>query len=61
VIVMGTAGESFGLAVYDRLEELYHFLSGNDPRQYKSQMSWVALIYDAVFSMAFADLEAIGA
>jgi hypothetical protein len=56
---MGTLGESFGLAAYERLGELYYLLSGNDPRQYQSQMTWVALTYDAIFSMAFADLEAI--
>ncbi len=59
VIVMGTAGESFGLMVYERLEELFHLLSGKDPRQYKSQMTWVSLTYDVVSSLAFEDLEAI--
>jgi len=59
-IVMGSARESFGLAVYDTIEDLrLIFRSNISNRQLVKQSSWLVLLFEAPTFMSFEDLDAI--
>ncbi|MCZ7543282.1 MAG: hypothetical protein M5R40_06960 [Anaerolineae bacterium] len=59
VVVMGAAGETFGLAAYDRLHELHQVLLGAAPGTLDRHMTWFTLTYDSAPYLAFDDLDAI--
>lgn len=59
-IVMGSAGEVFGLAVYDRLEDLRSiFTSPVSPRQMAKMSTWFVLFFEEAPAMSFDDLDAM--
>ncbi len=61
-IVMGSGGEVFGLAVYDRLEDLRSiFTSPVSPRQIAKMSTWFVLFFEAAPAVSFDDLDAMAA
>jgi hypothetical protein len=61
-IVMGSGGEVFGLAVYDRLEDLRSmFTSPLSPRQMAKMSTWLVLFFEAAPAVSFEDLDAMTA
>jgi len=61
-IVMGSGGEVFGLAVYDRLADLRSmFAPPGLPRQRARRCTWSVLFFEAAPAVSFADLDAMAA
>ncbi len=61
-IVMGSGGEVFGLAVYDRLEDLRSmFTSPVSPRQMAKLSTWFVLFFEEAPALSFDDLDAMAA
>jgi len=61
-IVMGSGGEVFGLAVYDRLEDVrLLFTSPVSPRQLARMSTWCVLFFEEAPAVSFEDLDAITA
>ena len=61
-IVMGSGGEVFGLAVYDRLEDLrLIFQSPASPRQIAKMRTWFVLFFEQAPAVSFDDLDAMAA
>ena len=59
-IVMGSGGEVFGLAVYDRLEDVRTmFTSPVSPRQMAKMRTWFVLFFEAAPAVSFDDLDAM--
>jgi hypothetical protein len=59
-IVMGSGGEVFGLAVYDRLEDLQvMFTTPVSPRQMAKLRTWCVLFFEAAPAVSFEDLDAM--
>ncbi|MFQ5615461.1 MAG: calcium-binding protein [Anaerolineales bacterium] len=59
VVVMGAAGEAFGISVNDSLSDLQRMFSGIHPEQLTREISWFTLTYDIPLHLAFDDLDAI--
>ena len=61
-MVMGSGGEVFGLAVYDRLEDVRSmFTSSLSPRQLARLRTWFVLFFEEAPAMSFEDLDAMTA
>jgi hypothetical protein len=61
-IVMGSGGEVFGLAVYDRLEDVRAlFTSPVSSRQLARMSTWCVLFFEEAPAVSFEDLDAITA
>jgi hypothetical protein len=61
-IVMGSGGEVFGLAVYDRLADLRSmFVPPGLPRQRARRCTWSVLFFEAAPAVSFEDLDAMAA
>ena len=61
-IVMGSGGEVFGLAVYDRLADLRAmFTPPGRPRQRAKRCTWSVLFFEAAPAVSFEDLDAMAA
>jgi len=61
-IVMGSGGAVFGLAVYDRLEDVRSmFTSSLSPRQLARMSTWFVLFFEEAPAMSFEDLDAMTA
>jgi len=61
-IVMGSGGEVFGLAVYDRLADLRSmFAPPGLPRQRARRCTWSVLFFEAAPAVSFEDLDAMAA
>ncbi len=59
-IVMGNGGEVFGLAVYDRLEDLRSmFTSPVSPRHMATMSTWFVLFFEEAPAVSFDDLDAM--
>jgi len=59
-IVMGSGGETFGLAVYDQLEDVrLMFTSPVSPRQLAKMRTWCVLFFEAAPAVSFDDLDAM--
>lgn len=59
VLVLGSGGETYGLSMYESLEDVDIVLSSTSPDQPAKQISWVSLVLDEAMGMSFADLDAI--
>ncbi|CAK0750645.1 conserved hypothetical protein [Gammaproteobacteria bacterium] len=58
--VMGSAGASFGLAVYDTVEDVQLvFRREISNRELVKLSSWIMLLFESPISMSFDDLDAI--
>jgi hypothetical protein len=61
-IVMGSGGEVFGLAVYDRLSDLRSmFTSPVSRRQTATRRTWLVLFFEEAPAVSFDDLDAMAA
>ena len=59
---MGSGGEVFGLAVYDRLADLRSmFAPPGLPRQRARRCTWSVLFFEAAPAVSFEDLDAMAA
>lgn len=58
-VVIGAAGESFGLSVNDDREGLQLMFAGLSPEELVEKTSWLALTYELPLALAFDDLDAI--
>ncbi len=57
---MGNGGEVFGLAVYDRLEDLRSmFTSPVSPRHMATMSTWFVLFFEEAPAVSFDDLDAM--
>ena len=57
---MGSGGEVFGLAVYDRLEDLQvMFTTPVSPRHMAKLRTWFVLFFEAAPAVSFEDLDAM--
>ncbi|MCP4199653.1 MAG: hypothetical protein GY762_21115 [Proteobacteria bacterium] len=60
VVVMGSGGEVFGLAVYDTLADLQMmYRSDLSPQQTTRMASWLVLFFEEAIAMSFDDLDAL--
>ena len=59
VVVMGTAGESFGISVNDTLADLKRMFTAASPQQLINEISWFTLTYDVAPYFSFDDLDTI--
>jgi hypothetical protein len=57
-VVMGSGGEVFGLAVYDKLEDLRQVYINFPFEQRYEPYAWFAIYFDEALAMSFEDLEA---
>ncbi|OPZ83562.1 MAG: hypothetical protein BWY76_02216 [bacterium ADurb.Bin429] len=60
-VVMGNAGEVFGLAVYDTKDALQALYRPGSPARTTRRTTGMALMYDYAYTMSFDDLDAIKA
>jgi hypothetical protein len=58
-IVMGNAGLTYGLAVYDSWSDLQKIYQGTPPQRLARQMDARSLLYEKITTMPFADLDAM--
>jgi hypothetical protein len=54
-VVMGSAGQAFGLSIYDNQEDIRHVFSASTPLDGFDQISWLALSYDPMHYLAAED------
>ncbi len=60
VVVMGSGGEVFGLAVYDTLADLQLMYQPNlSPQQTVKRTIWSVLFFEEAIAMSFDDLDAM--
>ncbi len=60
VVVMGSGGEVFGLAVYDTLADLQLMYRSDLSHQQTTRMaSWLVLFFEEAIAMSFDDLDAL--
>ena len=59
VIVTGSAGDVFGLSVYDSADDLRRMFQAQDPLEIVQNLSWVTLCYETSTYIAPEDLQAI--
>jgi len=59
VVVMGTAGESFGISVNDTQADLKRMFTAASPLQLINEISWFTLTYDVAPYFSFDDLDTI--
>lgn len=58
-LVLGSGGETFGLASYESLDDIYTVYSTASPRDAAESVSWFSLIFEEPRAMSFYDLDAI--
>jgi len=58
-VIMGAAGESFGISVNDTRSDLRRMFTGISPLQLANEISWFTLTYDIPLYFSFDDLDAI--
>ena len=58
VVVMGMAGEQFGISVNDRIEDLAEMISGKPIQKWKSSFTWLVLSFETPDYLPFDDLDA---
>ena len=59
VVVLGAAGQAYGLCVYDSAADLSKALAGADPLEAARALNWLALSYESDDFLAAEDLAAI--
>ncbi len=55
VVVMGSAGQAFGLSIYDNQEDIQRVYSARTPLEGFDQISWLALSFDPIHYLASED------
>ncbi|PJH75017.1 MAG: hypothetical protein CO064_08890 [Anaerolineae bacterium CG_4_9_14_0_8_um_filter_58_9] len=58
-LVLGRGGETYGLSVYESLEDVDIVLSDTSPEKHAPLVPWFSLVLDEATGMSFADLDAI--
>jgi len=58
-VVLGSGGESFGLSLYESVDDLRIVFSSVEPEQTTEQVSWFSLDFDEATVMPFDDLDAM--
>lgn len=59
VVVMGSAGQAFGLSIYDSREDIKRVYDARTPLEGFDKISWLALSYDPIHYLAQEDAAAI--
>jgi hypothetical protein len=59
VVVMGAAGQSFGVSVYDSPADLQRMYQAQDPLEAAEMLCWLALTYETAEYLDQGDLQAI--
>jgi hypothetical protein len=59
VVVTGSAGDVFGISVYDSVDDLICMFQAQNPLEILQNISWVVLCYETSTNIAPEDLEAI--
>jgi len=59
VVVMGAAGQSFGISVYDSSADLQRMYQAQDPLEAAGALCWLALTYETAEYLDQGDLGAI--
>jgi len=59
VVVMGAAGQSFGISVYDSPADLQRMYQAADPLDAAEALCWLALTYETAEYLDQGDLQAI--
>ncbi len=60
-VVMGQGGETYGVAIYNSLEDLKQIYAGISIEQISQDASWLSVMFDAAPGLSFDDLDAIEA
>ena len=60
-VVMGAAGETYGISIYDSLADLRRMYQSSDPLSLIQDINWLTLVYDDASLIAPADREAVDA
>jgi len=58
-VIMGAAGESFGISVNDSRSDLKRMFTSIAPLQLANEISWLTLTYEIPLFFSFDDLDAI--
>ncbi len=58
-LVLGSGGETFGLSVYESLDDIYQVYGARSPERVAQQISWFSLIFEEAPAMSFYDLDMI--
>jgi hypothetical protein len=58
-VIMGAAGETYGISIYDSLADLQRMYQSPDPTNLIQDINWLTLVYDDASLIAPADREAI--
>ena len=58
-VVMGSAGQAFGLSIYDSREDIQRVYDARTPLDGFDQISWLALSFDPIHYLAEEDAAAI--
>ena len=58
-VVLGSGGESFGLSLYESLDDLRIVFSSVEPEPTVERVSWFSLVFDEAMAMPFDDLDAM--
>jgi hypothetical protein len=59
VLVLGSGSETFGLASYESLDDIYAIYFPSGPGDAAESMSWFSLIFEEQRAMSFYDLDAM--
>ena len=58
-LVLGSGRETFGLSLYESLDDIYTVYSGLSPKEATETVPWFSLIFEEPMAMSFYDLDAI--
>lgn len=58
-VVLGSGGETFGLALYESLDDLLAVFTSSEADQPAKQVSWFSVVFEEATAMGFDDLDAI--
>jgi hypothetical protein len=58
-VVLGSGGETFGLALYESLDDLLVVFTSSEADQPAKQVSWFSVVFEEATAMGFDDLHAI--
>ena len=58
-LVLGSGRETFGLSLYESLDDIYTVYSRVNPEEAAESVSWFSLVFEEPRAMSFYDLDAI--
>lgn len=58
-LVLGSGRETFGLSLYESVDDLHKVFSSRDPDQPTPGVAWFSLVFEEATAMSFDDLDAM--